>query len=121
MKNKVFLGDDGFMHVDWIGDQVHPDIIQISEEIRELASKIKKEGKPVLMLVNLENLGTPDVRSMTQTREEIQTFGMDKMAVYGIHNKFVENVVGVVVNQAELLGKIKYFKSREDAVEWLSE
>ena len=118
MSNKVYLGDDGFIHVHPIGDQTYETTKQSVQETAQLIDAIRKQNKPVKILTDLTKMGKQDSGARRGGYEGFMGLDFDKFALLG-GGIFLRNVVGLIIKASRLGHKVKVFNRREDVIGWL--
>lgn len=116
--NKVQINHDNLIEIIFVGDQTQETVMAVSRAGKMLADRLRRQGNPVLVLVNLEGVGGSDVNARRAIANTLKEFNYDRIAAYGA-SKFVEKATGLVVRAIHKEDKIKVFSLRQDAVTWL--
>lgn len=118
MRNKVQRLKNDIMFVQKFGDQTEDLMILLYAQIHACTRKLRKEGKPVLFLSDAREEG-----DMTDGAKEIAlTIGKqldyDKSATFGASATLLatrEELIKI----AKLNDKVRSFKTRKEAIDWL--
>lgn len=117
--NKVFLNDHGMLELVFYGNQPAEKVRQMLAEEDVIIAQLTREGKPVNVLANAEQVGkmTSDGRKLAVQYVKAQPFR--RIAVYG-GGTFMRTVASMVIRA---LGRrdIRVFGTREPALKWLLE
>ena len=117
--NVTFHEEEGYIEETWDGDITLEYVEDMTTSSQPLMSKLRSEGKPVLMLLNITDMGQTDSKARATSIKMLNNMDFDKMAVYGSGGVFQRNLVNLLVKAASMGSKIKYLDSRESAIEWL--
>lgn len=116
--NLVRINHDNLIEVIFRGDQTQETVAAVVQAGKMLADRLRRQGSPVLVLANLEDLGNSDANARRAVAKSLKELTYDRVAAYGAP-KFVEKVASLVVRAIGREDKVKVFKSRQDAVSWL--
>lgn len=119
MPNKVFLEGD-IVHNVFEGDQTERSVYTVVYENRKFAEELRKQGKKVLMMSDLTNLGASTAGSRKASTDALQKMDYDKVALFGA-NKFMKHLANLIVFGSGMSHKVRYFDTKEQAEEWLRE
>lgn len=117
-KDTVFLDKAGIVNVLLEGKQTYQAIRHASDEMDALSSKLRREGKPVYVLVDISKMGGHDSGARREGYERLFTIYYDKFAMFG-GGLFLKSVANLVVKATKLGNKVKVFNTREEAIRWL--
>ncbi|MEW6468729.1 MAG: hypothetical protein AB1458_07380 [Bacteroidota bacterium] len=118
MQNRVYIGQDGFIYHEYVGDQSY-DIIQ--NDIRQILSLIRQlrsERRPVLVLGDYSRIGYADSSARKAASEALKDADYDKVALFGT-NLFHTMAANLIIIASGKGKKVKVFQSKEKAVRWL--
>jgi len=116
--NKIFLGEGGLIHGIYVGDQTYETIKKGTEQFTQLIEKVKSEGGRALLLVDLANVGRQDSKARKAGVEGFLSMKYDKISMFG-GLPFLRSVANLIVKAIGRTDKIKFFKTRAEAVRWL--
>ena len=118
MLNTVFLNKDGYIEQIYKGDQNSETVILSVERVNKLIEKLKSEGKPIKVLVNLSQIKNTDAGSREAAVDALKKWHFDKTALYG-GSVFIKNLANLIIRAARKQDKVKIFDERKEAVKWL--
>ena len=118
-ENKVYLSEDGFIRADYVGKQNVERVTQTQKEINDFVEKMRKEGKPALVLVDISKVTGQDSGARKAGFEGMSKFRYDKIALFGA-GIFLKNVVNFVAKASGKSSKIRLFRIEKEASEWLN-
>lgn len=118
MGNKIYLGNDGLIHGVYSGDQTYETIAQGTKQFTRLIEKVRSEGKPALILVDLANVGRQDSKARKAGVDGFLSMKYDKIAMFG-GSPFLRNVANLIVKAIGRTEGVKFFRGQEEAVGWL--
>lgn len=116
--NQVRLNSDDLIEVVYRGDQTYETVTAANKTGKMLADRLRRRGAPVLVLVNLGQVGKNDVNARRATAEALKKFEYDRIAVFGA-SAIIEKTAGLIVRAVRKEKKIRIFPSRQLAVAWL--
>lgn len=118
MANKVFLNDDGIIEVHAIGVQTEASVRSLAEDVERLGESCRLDGKPVLVLDNIQQMG--DISEAG--RKVVVEFGKssiyDKLAMVGA-GAFLRLGANLLIGAIGKGSKVRYFENKATAVSWL--
>jgi len=120
MPNKNFIGEDGFIHNVYEGDQSAQTLTQVEEELPKLTRKLRQDGKKVLVLSDISNLGRISLPGRIMGARIIKNLDYDKAAIFG-PSHLERSVIEVIANVAGRGFSLKYFNDEKSAIDWLTE
>jgi hypothetical protein len=94
--NLVRLNHDDLIEIVFRGDQTNETVLTVSRAGKMLADRLRRQGAPVLVLVNLEEVGNSDVYARRAVAKSLKEFSYDRIAVYGA-STFIENSSDFVI------------------------
>ncbi len=118
MANKIFLGDDGFIHHVYDGDQTYDNLQKDVDQIVQLLKQKRSEKKPAIVLGDYTNIGKADSSARKAASEALKDGDYDKLALFGT-NIFHTMAANLIIIASGKSKKVKVFKKREKATEWL--
>ena len=118
-ENKVFVGEDGFIHNVYSGDQDYASVKAVEMEDRRFAQELRAAGKPVLVVADLRQMGksTPDSRKAA--REALDVGFFDRIAVTG-GSAFLRHLSNFIITASRHSDRARWVGTEEEAAEWLS-
>lgn len=117
--NKVFLGNDGFIHNVFHGDQTKEGIQRMGQELRAVIQQLRQQNKPVLILSDLHDVGKQNLSVRKAGYDLIVGLDFDRVAMFGA-NRLIAAVAHFVTKAAGR-SRIKYFNTKEEANQWLKQ
>ena len=118
MNNQVYLGDDGFIHLDYKGEQNYQTAKADQEPMDKLVRMLHQQGKKAYILVDATNVPKQDSGARKAAVEIVLSVPYDRVALYG-GSPFIRNVAGLIVKAVGKSHKFGFFATREEAVKWL--
>jgi hypothetical protein len=118
MSNSIFIGDDGFIHHVYEGDQTYSIVQSDVEKIIALSAQFRKEKKSVRVLGDYSRIGYADSGARKAASEALKEADYDKIALFGT-NMFHTVAANLIIIASGKSRKIKVFNSRQNAVKWL--
>jgi N-acetylglutamate synthase/N-acetylornithine aminotransferase len=118
--NKTFVNSNSVIEVVCKGSQTEASLNDAKVKGLLLAKKLRREGRPVNILVDISRLGKIDVAARRQAARIIQNVDYDKIAVFG-SSPLAGNVGRLVIRGIGQTEKIRIFSSRSLAEKWLSQ
>lgn len=118
MANQIFLGEDGFIHHVYDGDQTYDSLQKDVEQIIQLLKQKRRENKPALVLGDYTKIGKADSSARKAASEALKDGDYDKLALFGtnIFHTMAANLIIIASNKSK---KVRVFKTKEKAIEWL--
>ena len=113
--NQVFLGDDGIIHLVFVGEQTTANTAPIYEQTKQLIGQQRAAEKRVLMLGDVTGITKQDSGSRVQAKK-LMALDYDANAIVG---KSALMPIIMYVMRAGKHGRIKAFRSRRQATSWL--
>jgi len=116
--NKVFLNHQGVIEIEVVGDQTTASVRVMGEAIAALASQLRAQSRPVLLLDNLKRMGetTPEARS--EVSRLAKTLEFDRGAMVGDGSMMMRYGTNLML-RAIGRSSLRYFSSRDAALMWL--
>lgn len=118
MANQVSR-QNNVVYYQFIGDQTQAGIMEIAPQARALCQELKNEGRPVLFLVDLTQIGSQDAGARKASADELDSLPVDKVAIFGA-NLLIKYVARFIVNASHQSNITKYFDTKEAALDWLT-
>ena len=118
MANKVYLGNDGYIHHVYDGDQTYSILQKDVEQIVELLKQRRGEKKPAKVLGDHTKIGKADSSARKAASEAIKNGDYDKLALFGT-NVFHTVAANLIILASGRSKKVKVFKTRSKAIIWL--
>ena len=120
MSNKVYVGEDGFIHGIFEKDQNYDSINKAAQEVEQLIKAVRQQNKRALVLVDVVKVGKQDSGARKAGWEGLLRLNYDKWAMF-TSNPFIKNVANLVAKATGRSHKIKVFTTKNEAVRWLKE
>lgn len=119
-KNQVFIGDDGFIHHVYQGDQNGPSIEKMGIDSDPLIEDRLDHNESILVIVDARGLGQADTAAQRQAKRFLATRHFHKVAIFGLpaHLRIVARLVTQVSGRGD---KVRFFNDEAAAAQWLSE
>ncbi len=119
---KTFINPAGFIEQNYVGSQTPQEILAAIKLIAHYSKKLQKQEKPVLILVNINQVTSIDLSHRTFNArlagvKAMHTVGFQRAAVCGPLS--VQVLVSTLAMVAGTRSKIRVFDNRVDAVRWL--
>lgn len=107
----------GFVQQKYTGDQTADSVGKGIENMKKCAAKNLKTGRPLLVLIDITDLGHTDSAAHAAGIKGIKSMDFKRAAVYGPLQTQV--LVNTLVMIAGKKNKMRAFSSRAEAVKWL--
>lgn len=118
MSNTISPRPDGILLSVYQPEQTYETIKDVSERTRVEIERLRAQGKPVRILIDISQVKTQDIGARKAALEGITSLEFDKMAVFGA-GLFIKHVAGFVIQAAGKSEMVKYFDTEKEATEWL--
>jgi hypothetical protein len=115
-QSRMYLGDDNMLYVDIVGDLTDDMAVPLKEGMLRLMNM--KEGQ-VNVLADLNRAGKPSAEVKKKGKEVAEHEKFGKGAMFGLHP--VARVIASFWMSMTRSEKIRFFKTREEALSWLKE
>ena len=119
-KNKVFINEYGTIEIIVHGDQTTESVTQMSDEADKLVNKLRKSGKPALILDNLMLIGKVPPEARKIVVERAKKIASDKIAFVG-SDTIIRLGANLILQAIGKGSKVKYFDNYGEAINWLTE
>lgn len=119
-ENKVFLRPDGIIEIQVVGVQNAASVELMGRKTSVLLSQRRAQGKPCLVLDDLLQIGEVDGEGRKKVVDLGKRLDYDKLAMAG-NGALLRIGSNLMLHAIGRSDKIKYFGSREEAVQWLLE
>ncbi len=117
--NYNFIGDDSLLNNIYVGVQTVATLNNAHEDLIDLTTMLRKDGKRVLVLTNITKLGKLSLEARLYAVDIIKDIDFDKVAIFGNHT-LAEKMVNFIIMASGRGYKMQYFSSKEDAKFWLT-
>jgi len=120
MPNNIVLHKDGWIEQSYEGNQTDVTLTESVRQSVELIERLRQEGKPVCIVVNIVGLGklTTSARKVAVTA--LTKIKYDKIAIYGA-NTFTKALVSLIVHASGKIHTVKVFNKRSEALAWIGQ
>lgn len=112
---------DKFIEVILDGPQDSDAVHQLIKLNDVAISRFISEGKPLMLLINLTDVGRLTAGAFTagiDTMDE-HTFPFQKMAIYGIKTSIIREMIDLMIKTFADRYTMAVFKTRQEAIDWL--
>lgn len=113
----TFWNPAGFVQQKYTGDQTADSVSKGMENIKKCAAKKLEKNQPLLILIDITELGRTDSASHSAGIKGIKSMDFERAAVYGPLQAQV--LVNTLVLVAGKKNRMRAFSDRSDAVKWL--
>jgi hypothetical protein len=116
--NKVYVDDEGLLHIWVIGDQTADSVREIGEKLRFYSAELRSEGRPVLVLDNLLQMGRTTSEARGEVARIARSLDMDRGAMVGGSSRTMRLGTNLMLRA---IGRhnLRYFANLESAHKWL--
>lgn len=118
MANRIFLNDQGIVEVVIEGDQNYMTFENLKYDAMDMISKLQKEGKPRLGMINLAKQGKFTADSNRAAMEILESLNYDKLGLYGA-NTILTEVTRAIILAMGKNNNTKIFSDRDSTIKWL--
>lgn len=116
--NQIYLDDNGFIFVQWSGDQDGRDVKEVVEKIWKIIKKLQKEQKDIYILNDAIDAPGASLYARLQGANALVQLPFKKDAFYG-GSYYISQMLNFMIRALNKQAMIRVFDSREEAVEWL--
>lgn len=109
----------GIIRNNYRGDQNYQTVMAVGEQTIELAEQLKQDQRPVLILVDVTQIGRTGGGTQQASREIFTRLKYDRIAVFG-GNAYMAATLKAVTAVLKL-GNIRHIKTEPQALKWLNE
>ena len=117
-QNRVYLGEDGFIHDDHVGDQDHESVTRVMDESVQIAAKLRETGRPVFVVADISRMGSSSPGSRRAARDALDLQVYDKCAITG-GSLFLRHLSNFISMASKRSADIRWVATQEDAAAWL--
>jgi len=118
MQNEVYIHKQGFIEIRVRGDQTIGSVQAMGDQAVDLARRLRRSKKRVLILDNLMEMGEVPMEATTRVMELVRSSEYDKLAMLG-NNRLVKIGANLIFHAAGRGDRVRYFDSRTEAIRWL--
>jgi hypothetical protein len=116
---EITLNPSGFIEEKYIGHQDELDVISGVSKLNYYSKKLSKQNKPVLILIDLSELGTTTAQARIEGIKTLRTLTYKRMALYGpLPSQVLANTLAFVAGKQN---KVCAFGTRAEAICWLQQ
>lgn len=119
-KNEVTLERDGIMRMYYRGPQTVEGIKALGEKADEFAEQLQERGDPVLILVDVGELGPFGQPEIQAWRRLMATRSFERMAIVRLSSA-LQVVLHFLVKMSNRKDKVEAFDDEAKAIDWLRE
>ncbi len=117
IKVSTFLNPSGFVEQHYLGDQDGDSVSEGVKEVDDLVDRLRSEGKPALVLVDLTEVTSTNFDSHTVAVRGMKEVPCDLLAVYGpLSLQVLINTLSMVAGKGDI---VHAFGTRIEALRWL--
>lgn len=119
--NTVRIDGNGFIHNVYSGDQTVEGISGIMNQAGPMTEQLRQSGKPILVLVDLNDVGHETAATRKAVMEGMKSAAMpDRVAIFGKSPiaRYSTNFVAYLSGKANIT---RFFKTEVEAVAFLKE
>lgn len=117
-KNKVYLTSEQIVEILVIGDQDVGSIEEMGRQAYALCQQQRSKGQRALILDNLLLIGAVPPEGRSKVVELIKSTEYDRLAMVG-NGSLIRLGANLMLQATGKGSKVKYFDSRDKAIEWL--
>lgn len=117
--NDVTLREDGIIEIKVVGMQNAASVELMGRKTGVLITKLRAQGKPALVLDNLQQMGDVDSAGRNMVVELGKKLDFDRVAMVG-KGGLVRIGANLILHATGRAEKVKYFDSIEEAMQWLT-
>ena len=117
-QNKISLGEDGLIHVEYIGVQNSESIKEDMRQMTKFILELHQQHKQAYMLSNLGGITKQDSTARREGYKALMVLPYDKIAFFWA-GLFLKHLTNLVVKAAGISQKAHFFNSEEEAIAWL--
>lgn len=118
MQNTVDIEPDGVVCLSYKDQQTYESIFVLNSQTQKHITHLRSEKKPVLLLINLTQLGRTLSGARKIAAESLKNLDYDRIAVFG-KDLFTKILVNLVISATHKELTVKYFMSEKEARDWL--
>ncbi|MEX2043460.1 MAG: STAS/SEC14 domain-containing protein [Patescibacteria group bacterium] len=119
-QNEITLERDGIMRMYYRGPQTAEGIRALGEKGDEFAEQLQEKGEPVVIMVDVGELGTFGQPEIQAWRRLMATRDYERMAIVRL-NPALQVVMHFLVKMSNRKDKVEAFEDESEAVDWLRE
>ena len=120
LKNEITLERDGITRVYYRGPQTAEGIMALSEQGDLFTEQLQERGDPVLILVDVGELGPFGQPEIQAWRRLMATRSFERMAIIHL-NPALQVVLHFLVKATNSKEKLEVFEDEAAAIDWLRE
>lgn len=117
-KNEVTMGRDGIMRLYYRGPQTAEGIKALGEESDTIAEELQERGEPVVILIDVGELGSFGQPEIQAWRRLMATRAFERMAIVHL-NPALQVVLHFLVKMSNRKEKVEAFEDEAKAIDWL--
>ncbi|MFA5033149.1 MAG: STAS/SEC14 domain-containing protein [bacterium] len=117
-KNRVYFGEDKILYADFVGELTVETLNLLYDFFNLNKSKMMVEGK-VKILLDITSLGKPSMEARKLTYMLSLNKDIGKFAIIGLNP--VARVIAAFFMGNSQKKDVKFFSTKESAIEWLKE
>jgi hypothetical protein len=118
-KNKVLVNTEGIIEIHVVGDQTRSSVQAMGDEAKKLATKLRAEHKPALVLDNLLAIGAVPAEARRLVVALVKSSDYDKLAMLG-SGALIKLGANLILQATGRGGQVRYFDKETEALSWLT-
>lgn len=118
VSNATHLGKDGIIYQEFAPHQTRESVMRGVELITKAANLLRMQNKHILILGDLSGVLSSTYEARREGAKLLRKIEADKAAYFGA-NTFFKYLVKFIIKASGLDNKVKYFDTKESALNWL--
>jgi hypothetical protein len=118
MEHKIFINPKGYIEVVYNGTISQEENRMVIEEIIKCISTLDDQGKKVKILMDNTNAKEMNPSSLDFSTLAMRDMEYDRIAGFGADDINTESIMKIILS-SEVRDKVRLFKTRSEAEEWL--
>jgi len=117
--NRISMHKTGVVLLYVVGPQDYEHILPITNQIHLIIDSLKRNGKPALLLIDLEHAGVVKPDGILGGVQFLQRVKFDKVAFLKVHG-LTKTVMDLILNRANIGQRGQMFEDETEALNWLA-
>lgn len=120
MANSVFMNPKGYLEITYEGDQTEAMVTEVTNDVKALAEKVRKEGNRPLVMIDISKAGNFSMEARQNIFQNLQDEPQEKIAIFGATSEFLKYGVKLFIQGVNRpKDTYQYFDTRQQAEAWL--